>query len=32
MLLDVVHWLNLTETGGDKAAKRELGVLEFYKP
>ena len=29
VLLDVLHGLNLMETRGDKAAKREIGVLEF---
>ena len=31
-LLDVLRRLNLTETRGDKAVKRETGVLKFDKP
>ena len=31
VLLDVPRWLNLTETRGHEAAKREIGVVKFYK-
>ena len=32
VLLDVLRGLNLTETGGDKATKRDIDVLKFDKP
>ena len=31
MLLDVPRRLNLTETRGDEEAKKEIGLLKFYK-
>ena len=32
VLLDVLRGLNLTETRGDKATKRDIDVLKFDKP